>query len=84
MSSQEEFQKACLLMDRLIDHMSDEGLEPESAFAGALTMLAFRLIECSEDLETAAEMMNECINSAAIRIQLGDDTEFVFGESTVH
>ena len=84
-SSQMEFQKACLLMGRLIDHMSDEGFEPDAAFAGALTMLAHRLFECSETMDVAAELMTECINSAAIRSQMGDDAgEFVLRAATVH
>lgn len=82
---QREFLKATQMMDRLIDRMSDAGFAPESAFAGALTMLAYRLFECSENIDVAAELMTECINSAALKAQLGGEgAQFVFREATVH
>ena len=82
---QREFLEATQMMDRLIDRMSDAGFAPESAFAGALTMLAYRLFECSETLDVAAELMTECINSAALKAQLGEEAgRFVFKEATVH
>jgi len=85
MRSHLEFQKACLLMDRLINHMSEEGFEPEAAFAGALTMLAYRLFGCSETMDVAAELMTECINSAAIKSQMEDNAgAFVLKAVTVH
>jgi hypothetical protein len=82
---QREFLEATEMMDRLIDRMSDAGFAPESAFAGALTMLAYRLFECSENIDIAAELMTECINSAALKAQLGEEGgHFVFREAVVH